>query len=69
MDDEAGLRGQSMSYREYVIAAYAVFAVMLAWDYLVPKLLLRSALRAIRQRERRALAAPTPPSDAPLSRG
>ncbi|WP_297829462.1 heme exporter protein CcmD [Thermomonas sp.] len=58
-----------MSYRDYVIAAYAVFAVMLAWDYLVPKLLARSALRAIRNRQRRALSAQNPPSDAPLSRG
>jgi len=58
-----------MSYRDYVIAAYAVFAVMLAWDYLVPKLLARSALRAIRQRARRALAAQPPPPDAPLPRG
>ena len=27
-----------MSYRNYVIAAYAVFAAMLLWDYLAPKL-------------------------------
>ena len=58
-----------MNYRDYVIAAYAVFAVMLAWDYLMPKLLIRSALRAIRQRQRRALAAQAQPADAPLSRG
>ena len=27
-----------MSYREYVIAAYAVFAAVLAWDYLAARL-------------------------------
>lgn len=57
-----------MSYRDYVMAAYAVFAVMLLWDYVVPKLLLRASLRAIRQRERRSLAAQSPSPDAPLSR-
>lgn len=43
-----------MSYREYVIAAYAVFAVVMAWDYLAPKLQVRAALRAARQRAARA---------------
>ncbi len=57
-----------MSYRDYVMAAYAVFAVMLLWDYVVPKLLLRASLRAIRQRERRALVTQSPSPDAPLSR-
>ena len=37
-----------MSYRNYVIAAYAVFAAMLLWDFLAPKLQLSQALRAIR---------------------
>ena len=37
-----------MSYRDYVIAAYAVFAVVMLWDWLAPKLQLRAALRAIR---------------------
>ena len=57
-----------MSYHDYVIAAYAVFAVMLSWDYLIPKLLLRASLRAIRLRERRTLAAQAQASDVPLSR-
>ncbi|MEO6154307.1 MAG: heme exporter protein CcmD, partial [Thermomonas sp.] len=35
-----------MSYRDYVFAAYAVFAVVLLWDFIVPKLQLRAALRA-----------------------
>ena len=33
-----------MSYREYVIGAYAVFAVFLAWDFLVPRLRLALGL-------------------------
>ena len=43
-----------MSYREYVIAAYAVFAIVLLWDYVVPKLQVRAALRAARQQARDA---------------
>jgi len=49
-----------MSYREYVIAAYAVFAVVLLWDYVAPKLQLGAALRAARARAART--APRPPS-------
>ena len=46
-----------MNYREYVIAAYAVFALVLLWDYVVPKLQLRAALRAARLRAARLRAA------------
>ena len=42
-----------MSYLNYVIAAYAVFAAMLLWDFLAPKLQLAQALRAIRLQRRR----------------
>ena len=45
-----------MNYREYVIAAYAVFAVVLLWDYVVPKQQLRAALRALRLRAARTAA-------------
>ena len=38
-----------MSYRDYVIAAYAVFAVVMLWDWLAPKLQLRAALELIEQ--------------------
>ena len=48
-----------MSYREYVIAAYAVFVIVLLWDYVVPKLQVRAALRAARLRANRS-AAPKP---------
>lgn len=43
-----------MNYRDYLIAAYAVFAIVLLWDYTVPKLQVRAALRAARLRATRA---------------
>ena len=49
-----------MSYQNYVIAAYAVFAVMLIWDYLMPRLQIRAALRAVRLRAARATTRNTP---------
>ncbi len=42
-----------MSYRNYVIAAYAVFAIVLLWDLLVPWLQLRSELRRVNLRAAR----------------
>ena len=42
-----------MNYRDYVIAAYAVFAVVLLWDFIVPRLQIRAALRAARLRATR----------------
>lgn len=62
-----------MSYRDYVIAAYVVFAIVLAWDYLGPRLQIRAALRAAtRRRERqRAVTASTSAStnkELPLTR-
>ena len=39
-----------MSYLEYVIGAYAVFAVVLGWDFLAPRLQVRRELRAARLR-------------------
>ena len=49
-----------MSYRDYVVAAYAVFAAFLLWDWLAPKLQLRAALRAVRQRAARLAARGAP---------
>ena len=43
-----------MSYLGYVVAAYAVFAVVLAWDFLVPR------RRAQRQAAARTSAPHTP---------
>jgi heme exporter protein D len=40
----------------YVTAAYLVFAVALAWDYLLPRLRLRRAQRDILARARRDAA-------------
>jgi heme exporter protein D len=39
-----------MSYQNYVVAAYAVFAVVLAWDFVAPRLQIRRELRAARLR-------------------
>ena len=46
-----------MNYQAYVIAAYAVFAAVLLWDYVVPRLQLRQQLRAARLRATRPRAA------------
>ena len=42
-----------MSYLEYVVGAYAVFAAFLAWDFLAPRLRIARIRRAIVQRARR----------------
>ena len=50
-----------MSYQNYVIAAYAVFGIVLAWDFLAPRLQLRTQLRAARLRATREAARPAAP--------
>lgn len=63
-----------MSYREYVIAAYCVFAVVMLWDFIAPRLAIRQQARAARLRALRASSADTQRTagraspDAPLSR-
>ena len=63
-----------MSYRDYVVAAYCVFAVVMLWDFLAPLLAIRQQARAARLSAMRAsnAAAQRPagrsPADAPLSR-
>lgn len=42
-----------MSYQSYVVGAYAVFAVVLLWDFLAPRLQIRRELRAARLRAAR----------------
>lgn len=42
-----------MTYLNYVIGAYAVFAVVMLWDLLVPQLQIRRELRATRLRKAR----------------
>jgi heme exporter protein D len=54
-----------MSYREYVIAAYGVFFLVLAWDFVAPRIEIARQLRAAKLRAARAQARPA--SDA-LSR-
>jgi heme exporter protein D len=39
-----------MSYQNYVVAAYAVFAIVLAWDFVAPRLQIHRELRAARLR-------------------
>jgi heme exporter protein D len=43
-----------MSYLSYVVAAYAVFAVVLVWDWLAPRLQIRALLRAAKTRRSRS---------------
>ncbi|HEU0153680.1 MAG TPA: heme exporter protein CcmD [Arenimonas sp.] len=51
-----------MSYLEYVIGAYAVFAAFLAWDFAVPRLKLARTRREIAQRAAREAARKSGPS-------
>ncbi len=43
-----------MSYLSYVVSAYAVFAIVLLWDFISPRLQLRRQLRAARRRAARS---------------
>lgn len=51
-----------MSYQNYVIAAYAVFAIVLGWDFVSTRLQVRRELRAARLRAERRATAPASPS-------
>jgi heme exporter protein D len=52
-----------MSYAGYVAAAYLVFAAMLLWDYVAPRMRVRQLLRGVRRlAARRAAAASRDPS-------
>ena len=42
-----------MSYQNYVVAAYAVFVVVLLWDMVAPRIAIRQQLRAARLRAAR----------------
>ena len=57
-----------MSYRDYVIGAYAVFAIVLLWDVLIPQLQIRAALRAAKLRNARKPSPPTRNPELPLPR-
>ena len=45
-----------MSYQNYVVAAYAVFFVVLGWDFVSTRLQIARQLRAARQRKARDTA-------------
>ena len=45
-----------MSYQNYVVGAYAVFVVVLLWDWVSPRIQLRQQLRAARLRVARVSA-------------
>ena len=48
-----------MSYQNYVIAAYAVFVIVLAWDFVSTRLQVRRELRNARLRATRQAATRT----------
>lgn len=47
-----------MSYLEYVVAAYAVFVVVMGYEFIAPRLQIRRARRAAQQRAARAAQRP-----------
>ena len=49
-----------MSYQGYVFGAYAVFAVVLLWDFIAPRIEIRRQRRAAKLRAERAAARPAP---------
>lgn len=57
-----------MSYLPYVIAAYAVFAIVLGWDYVAPRLQVRQQLRAAKLRVARRKDPPVRDLESQLSR-
>lgn len=52
-----------MSYQNYVIAAYAVFVIVLLWDFVATQLQIARQMREARLRLQRQ-AARTSPADA-----
>ncbi|GAB3092501.1 heme exporter protein CcmD [Lysobacter terrae] len=48
-----------MTYVNYLIAAYAVFVIVLGWDYVATRLQIRRQLRNARQRAAREAARTT----------
>lgn len=57
-----------MTYFKYVAMAYAVFFIVLAWDFIVPRLHIRQQLREVRNRAARAKRTAAAPVDEELSR-
>ena len=57
-----------MSYLPYIVAAYTVFALVLAWDWLAARRQLRNALRQAQAHRGRPLRTQAAPSDTELAR-
>jgi heme exporter protein D len=57
-----------MTYLEYVIGAYAVFAVVMLWDFLAPRLKIARVLRDVRMRAKRDAARASQPTSTELQR-
>ncbi len=57
-----------MTYFKYVAMAYAVFFIVLAWDFIVPRLQIRQQLREARARIQRASRTSSAAVDEELSR-
>ena len=57
-----------MSYQNYVIAAYMVFAIALLWDWVAPRIQLKQQLRAAKLRAARAGTPTGKDAGSPLSR-
>ena len=47
-----------MTYLTYVLGAYAVFVIVLLWDFIIPRLQIRQQLRAARHRKVRTARPP-----------
>lgn len=47
-----------MSYQNYVVAAYAVFVIVLGWDFVATRLQIRRELRAAQRRAARVAPRP-----------
>ncbi len=45
-----------MTYQGYVIGAYAVFAIVLIWDFIAPRITIARTLREVRMRAQREAA-------------
>jgi len=43
-----------MNYLSYVLGAYAVFLIVLLWDFVIPRVQIRQQLRVARNRKVRA---------------
>lgn len=57
-----------MSYQNYVIAAYAVFVIVLAWDFVSTRLQIHRQLRDARRRAERQQSRPVVPVSGELER-